>query len=149
MMVPNYEKLFEPYTADGATLEGTLKWLKKTSNASEMVIGQVLSETMLKLAEGYEFDRKKCHCGCGLTNAHTSIEHYMLAQVKALEEKGFIEKDDTPRGIKPLQKIQEKLQAKTSSLPLLGFIPAGGPIMTDEYVQAWMDIGADNIKDQK
>ena len=87
MMVPNYEKLFEPYTADGATLEGTLKWLKKTSNASEMVIGQVLSETMLKLAEGYEFDRKKCHCGCGLTNAHTSIEHYMLAQVKALEEK--------------------------------------------------------------
>jgi len=78
-----------------------------------------------------------------------SSDNSILKHLKALEEKGFIEKDDTPRGIKPLQKIQEKLQAKTSSLPLLGFIPAGGPIMTDEYVQAWMDIGADNIKDQK
>ena len=78
-----------------------------------------------------------------------SSDNSIIKHVKALADKGFIQKDDTPRGIKPLKKLQEKLNAKPSSLPLLGFIPAGGPILTEEYVHGWMDIGMDNIKDPK
>ena len=79
--------LFKPYTGNGATLEKTINWLKKESNAPEPVINRVLNETFLKLAEGYQFSTTGCNCGCGLKNAHTAIEHYMLKEVIKLRKK--------------------------------------------------------------
>lgn len=80
-------------------------------------------------------------------NFGVSSDNGILKHLKALEEKGFIEKDDTPRGIKLLPSIKEKLDAPSViKLPVLGFIPAGGPVMTEEYIETWMDIGEDLAK---
>lgn len=87
MMVPNFEKLYEPYTADGATLEKSTNWLRKTTGAPDVVIQQIISETMVKLAEGMEFSREKCSCGCDIETAEAAIEHYMRRQVRERLEK--------------------------------------------------------------
>jgi repressor LexA len=79
-----------------------------------------------------------------------SSDNSILKHLKALEEKGLIKKDDTPRGIKLLESIKQKLSGKSSKVPVLGFIPAGGPVLTEEYISGWMDVGEDlagNAKD--
>ena len=69
-----------------------------------------------------------------------SSDNSILKQLKALQEKGYIQKDDTPRGIKLLSSVKEKLTTPEFKLPLLGMIPAGGPVLSEEYVEKWMNI---------
>jgi repressor LexA len=74
-----------------------------------------------------------------------SSDNSILKHLKALEEKGVMQKDDTPRGIKLLKSVKDRLSAAAESvkLPVLGAIPAGGPVLTDEYIEGWVNIGAD------
>lgn len=73
-------------------------------------------------------------------------DNSILKHLKALEKKGYIKKDDTPRGIKLLDSVKMKLQANSVSLPLLGYIPAGGPVASEEHVESYMDIGLDAVQ---
>ena len=82
----DYEKLFKPYTADGSTLDLTVRWLKKSTDADDRVIDQVVSDTMHLLSQGVDFTGK-CDCGCDLENAHTKINHFMLAKTLELKNK--------------------------------------------------------------
>ena len=63
-------------------------------------------------------------------------DNSILKHLKALEIKGYLMKDDTPRGIKLLSSVREKLDmgVETAKIPLLGAIPAGGPVVSEEYV---------------
>lgn len=74
-----------------------------------------------------------------------SSDNSIIKHLKALEEKGFIKKDDTPRGIQLLDSVKEKLHNVVESfkLPLLGAIPAGGPVITEENIDRWVNIGDD------
>ena len=74
-----------------------------------------------------------------------SSDNSILKHLKALEEKGYIKKDDTPRGIKLLDSIKQKLESVDFKLPLLGMIPAGGPVLSEEYVEKWMNVGPDAV----
>ncbi len=78
---------------------------------------------------------------------NVSSDNSILKHLNALKEKGFIEKDDTPRGIALLQSVRERLEGTSAvKLPVLGFIPAGGPVLTEEYVDSWMEVGEDLAK---
>lgn len=74
-----------------------------------------------------------------------SSDNSILKHLKALEEKGYIQKDDTPRGIKILDSVKERLNSAEYKLPLLGMIPAGGPVLTEEYIEDWLNIGEDAV----
>lgn len=74
---------------------------------------------------------------------NVSSDNSILKHLKALEEKGYIQKDDTPRGIKLFESVKKRLESETVRLPLLGFVPAGGPVDTEEYVEGWYDVGPD------
>lgn len=76
-------------------------------------------------------------------------DNSILKHLKALEEKGCIQKDDTPRGIKILDSVKRRLESETVKLPLLGYIPAGGPVLTEEYIDSWYDVGPDVAKKQE
>lgn len=76
-------------------------------------------------------------------------DNSILKHLKALQEKGYLEKDDTPRGIKLLESVKQKLTGGGVSVPILGSIPAGGPVVTDEYVNGWMSVGEDLAKNNK
>ncbi|PIQ79655.1 repressor LexA [Candidatus Peregrinibacteria bacterium CG11_big_fil_rev_8_21_14_0_20_41_10] len=79
---------------------------------------------------------------------HLSVnsDNSVLKHLKALVKKGYIEKDDTPRGIKLLDSVRKKLQAATISVPVLGFIPAGGPVAMEEYVDDTISFDLNELK---
>ncbi|MDP2624636.1 MAG: transcriptional repressor LexA, partial [Candidatus Peregrinibacteria bacterium] len=77
-----------------------------------------------------------------------SSDNSVLKHLKALEEKGYIEKDDTPRGIKLLSKIKEQLEAaaNVACIPLLGTIPAGGAVEAEENILGTFEVGRGLMK---
>jgi repressor LexA len=77
-----------------------------------------------------------------------SSDNSILKHLKALQEKGYLEKDDTPRGIKLLNSVRERLEAASNvtRIPLLGTIPAGGPVLTEEHVIDYFEVGQDLLK---
>jgi len=74
-----------------------------------------------------------------------SSDNSILKHLKALEEKGRIQKDDTPRGIKLLTSVKERLDSGDFKLPLLGMVPAGGPVLSEEYIEKWVNVGEDVV----
>lgn len=77
-----------------------------------------------------------------------SSDNSVIKHVKALHQKGYIEKDDTPRGIKLLSKVKEKLDIASTvfRVPLLGTIPAGGPVFSEEHVLDYFEVGPSVVK---
>lgn len=77
-----------------------------------------------------------------------SSDNSILKHLKALEEKGYLKKDDTPRGIGLLNSVKEKLEngLNVSRIPLLGTIPAGGPTFNEESVLDYFEVGNDLLK---
>lgn len=74
-----------------------------------------------------------------------SSDNSILKLLKALEEKGKIEKDEKHRGIKLLSNIKELLEKSSLKLPVLGTIPAGRPVDSEEHVDTWMSLGEDQV----
>lgn len=105
-------------------------------------------ESVLKFIEEYQLSHGKSPTIREMREEfNVSSDNSILKHLKALKEKGFIKKDDTPRGIALLNTVKEKLNsAATVKLPVLGFIPAGGPVLTEEYVNSWMEVGEDLAK---
>jgi len=105
-------------------------------------------ESVLKFIEEYQLGHGKSPTIREMREEfNVSSDNSILKHLKALKEKGFIKKDDTPRGIALLNTVKEKLNsAATIKLPVLGFIPAGGPVLTEEYVNSWMEVGEDLAK---
>lgn len=78
-----------------------------------------------------------------------SSDNSILKHLEALRAKGYIKKDETPRGIGLLDKVREKLNTNVVRVPLLGMIPAGGPVLSEEYVDGWISVEDSLIKDLK
>jgi repressor LexA len=77
-------------------------------------------------------------------------DNSILKHLNALTEKGYLEKDDTPRGIKLLESVKAKLSGATGiKLPVLGAIPAGGPVIAEENINGWMSVGEDIASNSK
>lgn len=69
-----------------------------------------------------------------------SSDNSILKHIEALRIKGYINKDETPRGIGLLDSVREKLSASVVQVPLLGSIPAGGPVLSEEYIEDWVGV---------
>lgn len=78
-----------------------------------------------------------------------SSDNSILKLLKALEEKGKIEKEEGHRGIKLLSNIKERLESASLRLPLLGNIPAGVPVDAVQDVDTWMSVGKDFVLPKK
>lgn len=74
---------------------------------------------------------------------------FIIYLMRALEKKKAIEKDDTPRGIKLLSRVREKLRSDVVQIPVLGYVPAGGPILTEEFVEDWVTMDEKSVKRPK
>lgn len=68
----------------------------------------------------------------GIKSVNGVVKH-----LRALEKKGWIERDNTPRGIKLLERALEKLNTSLVSVPIFGTIPAGNTQQIDEYVEGY------------
>jgi len=62
----------------------------------------------------------------------------VLSHIKALELKGYLRRDPTPRGIKVLREADEKLDKEVVLLPIVGRVPAGMPLLAEETIEEWI-----------
>ncbi len=107
-------------------------------------------EAVLKFIESYQLEHGSSPTLREMREYFgVSSDNSILKHLKALEEKGYIKKDDTPRGIRLLSSVKEKLESAEYKLPLLGMIPAGGPVLSEEYIEKWVNVGEDNIYKSK
>jgi len=93
-MLLDYEKLFEPYTADGHTVERSIAWVKKEAakrgvNAETIDVGIQLF--FMEVANGKTYPIDKCPCGCGIDKAGTAITHDMLRIVLEMDREQRIQ----------------------------------------------------------
>lgn len=69
-----------------------------------------------------------------------SSKNAVAKLLAALEDKGFIKRDGTARGIRVFDEFQNEIQAGTVVVPILGTIPAGSPIVVEEHVEDWVNL---------
>lgn len=75
-----------------------------------------------------------------------SSDNGILKHLDALEEKGYISRRDGSRSIEMLESVKKRLDTPSDTrLPLLGMIPAGGPVLSEEYISRWYTIGEDLV----
>ena len=89
-LMMSYTRLFEPYMGDGHTLENTLKYLQKeakwrgiTPDIMELAINEVFNQ----VANGKEFSKEKCSCGCGIDKAATDLIHAIRDRMLEIDTK--------------------------------------------------------------
>ncbi|OIP81444.1 repressor LexA [Candidatus Peregrinibacteria bacterium CG22_combo_CG10-13_8_21_14_all_44_10] len=77
-----------------------------------------------------------------------SSDNSILKHLNALQEKGEIEKGDTPRSIKMLGSVREIMETAKNivSLPILSTIPAGGATIGEQEEIGRMELGSDMVK---
>lgn len=75
-----------------------------------------------------------------------SSDNSVIKHLNALEKKGYINKEDKPRGIGLLESVSNKLHASFANLPLMGFVPAGGPVDEECYVDDYISVDTTRIK---
>lgn len=66
----------------------------------------------------------------------------VIKHLHALEKKGWIQRDNTPRGISLLEKVKCKLSSNLLTIPIFGSIPAGNAQQLDEHVEGYHTIEA-------
>lgn len=108
-------------------------------------------EKLLKYIERYQFQNGASPtiremCEFMKVNSDNSI----LKHLNALKEKGAIKRDNTPRGIGLLASVKSHLElaGEVIRVPLMGTIPAGGPVGADEYVIDTFEIDKGLMKNQ-
>lgn len=74
---------------------------------------------------------------------------FVVHMTKRLAAKKFIHNVRRPRGIKAFEKLREKLATPIMKVPVLGYVPAGGPVLAEQLIEDWISIDPAMIKHKK
>lgn len=69
--------------------------------------------------------------------------------LKALEEKGYVRKSGKARGLEVLDQEGEPISKGMLSVPLLGRITAGLPMLAEEQIEDWLSLPTSLIRGRK
>jgi len=107
----------------------------------QQAVLQFIEDYQMKMGKSPTLREMREHFG-------VSSDNSILKHLKALQAKGLLTKDDTPRGIGLLQAVKDRLASgsNVSRIPLLGTIPAGGPVLSEEHVMDYFEVGNDLLK---
>lgn len=84
-----------------------------------------------------------------MTKLKVAYPRGVQRHLEALEQKGYISRDSRSRGITVAERFRDKLSDlsdKIVSLPLLGRIPAGGPMLAEENIEDWITLPTELTK---
>jgi repressor LexA len=124
---------------------------KKKTNLSKKFSGDITQKQseVLDFIENFQF-RNGCSPTLKEMRVHfkVSSDNSILKHLKALEQKGCIKKSDTPRGIKLLDSIKDKLSIADNmiKLPLMGQVAAGPTATEEENIVGWYAIDSSLVK---
>ncbi|MBI4050319.1 MAG: transcriptional repressor LexA [Candidatus Doudnabacteria bacterium] len=69
--------------------------------------------------------------------------------LRSLEEERLLRRDGTARGIEVFDEFGNAIQAGMWSVPLLGRVPAGGPVVVEQHVEEWINLPQSLVRDRK
>ncbi len=69
--------------------------------------------------------------------------------VKALEEKGYVRKSGKARGIEVLDQEGEAISKGMLSIPIIGRVTAGLPMLAEEQIEDWLSLPTSLIRGRK
>jgi repressor LexA len=72
--------------------------------------------------------------------------------LEALEKKGYLTRDSRSRGITLAERFKERLidvADKITSIPIIGRVPAGGPMLAEENVEEWITLPTNLTKGKR
>jgi len=69
--------------------------------------------------------------------------------ISALEEKGFVKKDGSARGIRVFDQFGNEAQSGMVAIPLIGTVPAGSPVMVEENIEEWINLPSSLTRNRK
>ena len=75
-----------------------------------------------------------------------SSKNGVKKHIDALVTKGYLEKDSSPRGIRIINPDYKPLRPEESTVPLIGQIAAGFPILAEENVERYVPVPRHLIK---
>ena len=78
-----------------------------------------------------------------------SSKNAVAKLLSALEELELIKRDGSARGIRLFDGFGNKIMPGTFSAPLLGTVPAGGPIVVEEHVEEWINLPSSLTRGRK
>lgn len=91
MLLPDIEKLYEPYSKDADLKTSILYWKKEAENLGVLpeVRDAAITETFIEMANGKTFPIGTCDCGCEFPVEWSSvaINHYVLKKMIAMRDK--------------------------------------------------------------
>lgn len=70
----------------------------------------------------------------------------VIKHLRALEKKGWIIRDNTPRGIGLLERARQKIQSTMVSVPIFGTIPAGNPQDVQEMIEGYQSVDSSLLR---
>jgi len=77
----------------------------------------------------------------------------VTCHLDALEKKGYIKRDSTPRGIKIISSVINGIltsqNRKVIKLPLLGRVAAGTPILAEQNIEDWFSVPKELVKNNR
>lgn len=88
-LIMNYEELFKPYTKDGHTIERTITYLNKVATqngVTQDIVELSINEIFNQIANGKEFNKEKCSCGCGIDKAATDLVHAIRDEMLSINK---------------------------------------------------------------
>jgi hypothetical protein len=121
-----YKELFKPYARDGHTIENTYGYVLRECERRGIPTDYAdlaLQEVMLEVANGREFPRDYCPCGCGIDKSGTAITHEILARALAIDKKVRLD-------------VLESFENKCNIL-ILDFVRRENKAFTEEHLAPW------------
>lgn len=82
-------------------------------------------------------------------NLRLKSKNAIAKLLQGLEEQGLVERDGTARGIKARDEFGNEIYAGTFAVPLLGTVPAGGPVMVEEHIEEWINLPTSFMRGRK
>ena len=60
--------------------------------------------------------------------------------LRILEERHLLKRDGSARGIQMFDEFGNEISAGSVAVPILGTVPAGGPMIVEEHVEEWVNL---------
>lgn len=69
--------------------------------------------------------------------------------LSALEREELVKRDGTARGLKVFDEFQNEIQAGSWAVPVLGTVPAGGPVVVEEHIEEWINLPSSLLRGRR
>lgn len=100
---------------------------------SDEIRGKGLPPTISEIAKGLKLKSKNA----------------VVKLLKSLEEKGYIKRSNKARGIEVFNPEGEPISRGLISIPLLGRITAGIPMLAEEQIEDWLNLPVSLVRGRK